>query len=196
MTATLMDGRSLAARVRARVSEDVRELGRLTLATVLVGEDEASQIYIRHKHEAAAAAGIEPVDHRLPAETSEADLLALIDRLNADAAVDRVLVQLPLPEHLDETRVIRAVEPIKDVDGIHPFNAGQLLLGQPTLVPSTPLGIMALLEEYAVPLEGARAVVVGRSQIVGKPVSLLLLQANATVTVCHSRTADLAAAVQ
>jgi methylenetetrahydrofolate dehydrogenase (NADP+)/methenyltetrahydrofolate cyclohydrolase len=190
-----MDGAALAERIRAEVAAEVAELGRLGLATVLVGDDPASQIYIGRKHEAARAAGIEPYDHHLPADTSEADLLALVDELNADDSVDAILVQLPLPAHVDERRVLRAVSPVKDVDGFHPVSAGQLYLDQPTFVPATPLGIVALLEEYRVPLEGARAVVVGRSTIVGKPTALLLLRANATVTICHSRTVELAARI-
>jgi methylenetetrahydrofolate dehydrogenase (NADP+) / methenyltetrahydrofolate cyclohydrolase len=189
--ATLMEGGPLAARIRAEVAEEVRELGELGLATVQVGEDEASRIYLRRKHEAAAEVGIASHDHKLPAETPEADLLGLIRDLNADESIDGILVQLPLPDHLDEARAISAVDPRKDVDGFHPQNAGQLYLGRPTLVPATPLGIMALLAEHRIQLEGARAVVVGRSDIVGKPVALLLLDANATVTICHSRTADL-----
>ncbi len=187
-----MDGAALAARIRADVAAEVTELGPLGLATVLVGDDPASEIYIRRKHEAAREAGIEPQDHHLPGETAEAALLALVAELNADDSVDGILVQLPLPDHVDESRVLRAVAPVKDVDGFHPASAGQLYLDRPTFVPATPLGIMALLEEYDVPLEGARAVVIGRSTIVGKPTALLLLRANATVTICHSRTVDLA----
>ncbi|HYX76432.1 MAG TPA: bifunctional 5,10-methylenetetrahydrofolate dehydrogenase/5,10-methenyltetrahydrofolate cyclohydrolase, partial [Gaiellaceae bacterium] len=134
---------------------------------------------------------IESDDRKLPEETSEEDLLALVAELDADEEVDGILVQLPLPEQIDEARVIRAIDPVKDVDGFHPFNAGQLYLGRPTLVPATPLGIMALLAEHRIPLEGAEAVVVGRSDIVGKPIAHLLLQANATVQICHSRTVDL-----
>jgi methylenetetrahydrofolate dehydrogenase (NADP+)/methenyltetrahydrofolate cyclohydrolase len=186
-----MDGAALAARIRAEVAAEVAALGGLGLATVLVGEDPASEIYIGRKHEAAREAGIQPHDHHLPAETSEADLLALVAKLNTDESVDGILVQLPLPTHIDERRVLRSVEPIKDVDGFHPASAGQLYLDEPTFVPATPLGIMALLDEYGVALEGAHAVVVGRSTIVGKPSALLLLRANATVTICHSRTADL-----
>ncbi len=187
-----MDGAALAERIRAEVAAEAAELGSLGLATVLVGDDPASQIYIGRKHEAAREAGIEPHDHHLPADTSEADLLALTRQLNADDSVDGILVQLPLPAHIDESRVLRSVAPIKDVDGFNPASAGQLYLDEPTFVPATPLGIMALLEEYDVALQGARAVVIGRSTIVGKPVALLLLRANATVTICHSRTADLA----
>jgi methylenetetrahydrofolate dehydrogenase (NADP+)/methenyltetrahydrofolate cyclohydrolase len=187
-----MDGAALAAKVRASVKEEVAELGGLGLATVLVGDDPASHLYISRKHEAAIEVGIEPFDHRLPADTSEEELLDLLRELNDDEDVDGILPQLPLPEGIDEARVIRAVDPVKDVDGFHPLNAGQLYLGRPTLVPATPRGILALLEEYSIPLDGARAVVVGRSQIVGKPVAHLLLQANATVTICHSHTDDLA----
>jgi methylenetetrahydrofolate dehydrogenase (NADP+) / methenyltetrahydrofolate cyclohydrolase len=187
-----MDGAALAARIRMEVASEVAELGRLGLATVLVGEDPASHIYIGKKHEAAREAGIEPHDHKLPADTAEDELLELVGELNADHSVDGILVQLPLPDHVDEGRVLRAVSPRKDVDGFHPASAGQLYLDEPTFVPATPLGIMALLEEYSVPLEGKRAVVIGRSTIVGKPAALLLLRANATVTICHSRTTDLA----
>jgi methylenetetrahydrofolate dehydrogenase (NADP+) / methenyltetrahydrofolate cyclohydrolase len=188
-----MDGRALAARVRGEVAADVREHGEVVLATVLVGDDSASHLYIGLKHRAAEEVGIRPLDHRLPADASEDEIVELVAELSRDERVDGVLPQLPLPDHVDEARVVAAVDPVKDVDGIHPFNAGQLYLGRPTLVPATPLGIMALLEEYAVPLDGAEAVVVGRSDIVGKPIAHLLLQANATVTLCHSRTRDLAA---
>jgi methylenetetrahydrofolate dehydrogenase (NADP+) / methenyltetrahydrofolate cyclohydrolase len=194
--ARVIDGKAVAAEVRERVRGEVAEFaaesGRTPrLATVLVGDDPASQIYIRRKHEAAEAAGITPFDHRLPADVPEAELLALVARLNADEAVDGMLVQLPLPGHIDEGRVIRSVDPVKDVDGLHPLNAGQLFLGEPTFVGATPLGVMALLEEYGVPVERARAVVVGRSAIVGKPTAILLLRQHATVTICHSRTANL-----
>ena len=187
-----MEGPPLAARIRAEVGEEARELGALRLVTLQVGDDPGSTIYLKRKHDAAQEAGIDSDDRKLPEGISEEDLLAIVGELNADEAVDGILVQLPLPPHLDEGRVIREIDPIKDVDGLHPFNAGQLYLGRPTIVPATPLGIMALLAEHRVPLEGKEAVVVGRSDIVGKPVSHLLLQANATVTICHSRTADLA----
>jgi methylenetetrahydrofolate dehydrogenase (NADP+)/methenyltetrahydrofolate cyclohydrolase len=195
VTALKMDGAALAAKIRAEVATEVRQLGSVGLATVLVGDDPASEIYIRRKHEACREAGIEAHDHHLPAETSEDDLLRLVAELNADEAVDGILVQLPLPDHIDEARVLRAVSPRKDVDGFHPESAGQLYLDEPTFVSATPLGIVALLTEYDVPLEGKRAVVIGRSTIVGKPAALLLLRANATVTICHSRTTDLAAHV-
>jgi methylenetetrahydrofolate dehydrogenase (NADP+)/methenyltetrahydrofolate cyclohydrolase len=192
----MMDGRALAERIRAEVAADVSELGRLGLATVLVGDDPASNVYIRLKHDAARKAGIETIDHRLPAETTEAELLDLVAALNGDDAIDALLVQLPLPNHVDEARVTAAVDPVKDVDGLHPVNAGRLFFGRPAHVGATPLGIMRLLAEYEIRLEGARAVVIGRSVIVGKPTALLLLQEHATVTICHSRTADLAAHVR
>lgn len=188
-----MDGKALAARVRAEVADDVRELGDLGLATVLVGDDPASQIYIRHKHKAADEVGINAYDKRLPEGTTEEDLVELVEELNDDDSVDGILVQTPIPGGIEEERVMRAIDPSKDVDGLHPFNAGQLYLGQPTYVGGTPLGVIALLEEYGIQLAGARAVVVGRSVIVGKPMAHLLLQANATVTICHSQTADLGA---
>src|SRR6187551_1668700 len=191
MAAKLMDGKALAERIRGEVAEEVRELGDVGLATVLVGEDPASEIYIRLKHKAAAEVGMVARDVRLASQTTEDELLAEVEQLNADETIDGLLVQLPLPDHIDEARVIRAIAPVKDIDGLHPLNAGQLYLGTPAHVGATPTGVMALLEEYDVPVEGARAVVVGRSEIVGKPAALLLLHANATVTVCHSRTTDL-----
>ena len=188
-----MDGKVLAERLRGEVADEVRELGELGLATVLVGDDPASDIYIRRKHEAAREVGIVTRDHRLSSDTSEEELLELVAQLNGDDAIDGILVQLPLPDSIDEPRIIRAVEPIKDVDGFHPFNAGHLYLGaNPTHVPATPLGVMTLLAEYNVQLQGANAVVVGRSDIVGKPMAMMLLHAHATVTICHSRTRDLA----
>jgi methylenetetrahydrofolate dehydrogenase (NADP+) / methenyltetrahydrofolate cyclohydrolase len=197
VAATLMDGKELAARVRAEVAREVEELGRpIGLATVLVGQDPASAIYVRRKREACAEVGIESMHHELPAETSEAELLALVATLNEKDRVTGILVQLPLPEHMDEDRVIAAIAPAKDVDGFHPVSAGYLLQGRPTFVAATPSGILALLHAYEIPLEGARAVVVGRSNIVGKPLALLLLAENATVTICHSRTRELAAVVR
>jgi methylenetetrahydrofolate dehydrogenase (NADP+)/methenyltetrahydrofolate cyclohydrolase len=193
MAATIMDGRALAERIRVEVANEVEGLEAAPgLATVLVGDDPASDIYIRNKHKAAREVGIEAFDHRLSQDSSEEDVLGLVQELNDKDEIDAILVQLPLPKGVDENKVIRTVEPIKDVDGFHPFNAGQLYLGEPTHVPATPLGILALLDEYDVELEGADAVVIGRSQIVGKPVAHLLLQRNATVTLCHSRTKDLA----
>jgi methylenetetrahydrofolate dehydrogenase (NADP+)/methenyltetrahydrofolate cyclohydrolase len=196
VAATLMDGKALAAKVRAEVAREVSALGRpVGLATVLVGEDEASALYVRRKQEACEEVGIEPIHHELAAATSEDELLGLVADLNADERVTGILVQLPLPGHMDEGRVIQAIAPIKDVDGFHPASAGHLLQGEPTFVAATPAGIMELLRAYEIPLEGARAVVVGRSNIVGKPMALLLLAENATVTVCHSRTRDLRAVV-
>jgi methylenetetrahydrofolate dehydrogenase (NADP+)/methenyltetrahydrofolate cyclohydrolase len=186
-----MDGKALAERIRGEIAQEVRELGEIGLATVLVGDDPASDIYIRLKHKAAAEVGINAKDIRLASQTTEEELLRQVAELNADESIDGLLVQLPLPDHIDEARVIRAIDPVKDVDGLHPLNFGQLVLGSPAHVGATPVGVMRLLEEYDVPLEGARAVVVGRSDIVGKPAALLLLHANATVTVCHSRTRDL-----
>ncbi len=186
-----MDGKALAARVRAEVKEDVAQIGELGLATILVGDDPASDNYIRRKHQAALEVGIGSTDIRLPAGTTEGELLEHVEGLNADDSIHGILVQLPLPDHLDPARVIRALDPAKDVDGLHPLNAGALYLGRPTLVPATPVGSMALLAEYDIQLTGAKAVVVGRSDIVGKPVAQLLLRQNATVTICHSRTLDL-----
>jgi methylenetetrahydrofolate dehydrogenase (NADP+) / methenyltetrahydrofolate cyclohydrolase len=193
MAARLMDGKGLAERIRAQVAEEVNELGDVGLTTILVGEDPASELYIKRKHDAAKEVGIVARDYRLADDTSEQEVVDLIAQLNADDAVDGILVQLPLPTHIDEELVLDSVDPAKDVDGFHPVNAGRLFLGQDGLVAATPTGIMTLLEEYDVPLVGARAVVVGRSIIVGKPVALLLLAQHATVTICHSRTVDLAA---
>jgi len=192
MSATLIKGKPIADRIRAQVAEEVAGLGHVGLVTVLVGDDPASEVYIRLKHKAATEAGFDAQDIRLPADTSAEDLLAKVEELNADDQVDAMLVQLPLPDHIDEARVLRALEPKKDVDGLHPFNAGQLFLGRPTLVGATPLGVMAMLHEHNIELDGARAVVLGRSDIVGKPMAHLLMQANAKVTICHSHTRDLA----
>jgi methylenetetrahydrofolate dehydrogenase (NADP+) / methenyltetrahydrofolate cyclohydrolase len=192
MSATLIKGKPIADRIRAQVAEDVAAIGHIGLVTVLVGDDPASDVYIRLKHKAAVAAGIDATDLRLPEETSEAELLAKVEELDADPLVDAILVQLPLPKQIDEAKILRALAPAKDVDGFHPVNAGQLYLGEPTLVPATPRGVMAMLAEHDVELTGARAVVIGRSAIVGKPMAHLLLQQNATVTICHSRTKDLA----
>ncbi|MBA3844116.1 MAG: bifunctional 5,10-methylenetetrahydrofolate dehydrogenase/5,10-methenyltetrahydrofolate cyclohydrolase [Actinobacteria bacterium] len=192
MSATPIKGKPLADRLRAEVAEEVKTLGRVGLVTVLVGDDPASEVYIRLKHKAATAAGIDATDVRLPADTTEADLLARVSELNGSDDVDAILVQLPLPSQIDEEKVIRAVAPAKDVDGFHPLNAGELYLGRPAIVSATPRGIMALLAEHRIELDGARAVVIGRSDIVGKPIAHLLLQANATVTLCHSHTQDLA----
>jgi methylenetetrahydrofolate dehydrogenase (NADP+)/methenyltetrahydrofolate cyclohydrolase len=187
-----MDGRTLAARIREQLTGEIAEFGDVRLATVLVGDDPASQIYIRLKHKAAEEVGIQALDKRLPQDTSEAEVLQLVQELNDDGSVDGILVQTPLPPQIEEDRVMRSLDPMKDVDGLHPYNAGQLFFGHQTLVAATPVGVMRLLAEYRIPVAGARAVVVGRSLIVGRPLSMLLLHANATVTICHSRTEDLA----
>jgi methylenetetrahydrofolate dehydrogenase (NADP+)/methenyltetrahydrofolate cyclohydrolase len=191
MSATLIKGKPIAERIRAEVAEEVRAIGHIGLVTVLVGDDPASEVYIRLKHKAALEAGFDAQDVRLPAETSEQDLLARVAALNADEKIDAILVQLPLPDHIDEARILRAIAPAKDVDGLNPFNAGQLFLGRPTLVGATPVGVMEMLREHNIEIDGARAVVIGRSDIVGKPMAHLLMQANATVTICHSHTRDL-----
>jgi methylenetetrahydrofolate dehydrogenase (NADP+)/methenyltetrahydrofolate cyclohydrolase len=188
-----MDGKSLAAEIRADVAREVAELGHVGLATVLVGDDPASHVYISLKQKAATEAGIDARDVRLPEDVSEGEVLALVEELNRDDDVDGILVQLPLPGQIEETRVTGAVSPPKDVDGIHPVNAGYLYLGMPLHVPATPAGCMELLAAHGVDPAGKEAVVIGRSEIVGRPVAMLLLQANATVTMCHSKTADLAA---
>jgi methylenetetrahydrofolate dehydrogenase (NADP+) / methenyltetrahydrofolate cyclohydrolase len=191
-----MDGKALAERIRSEVADEVAALGHVGLATVLVGDDPASDVYIRMKHKAAIEAGIDARDIRLPADTSEADVLRLVAELNADDEIDGILVQLPLPGQMDETRVTYTVAPHKDVDGFHPVNAGNLYLGTPLHVPATPAGCMELLKEYGVDPVGSEAVVIGRSEIVGRPAAMLLLQAHATVTICHSRTRDLAGEVR
>jgi methylenetetrahydrofolate dehydrogenase (NADP+) / methenyltetrahydrofolate cyclohydrolase len=187
-----MLGADLAARIKSDVEREAAALGGVCLATVLAGDDPASHVYIGLKHQAAEQVGIESRDHRLPADATEAEVLELVEELNADEDVDGILVQLPLPAGMDEVLVTHAVAPVKDVDGFHPVNAGNLLLDTPLHTPATAAGCMELLREYEVPLEGRDAVVVGRSEIVGKPMAVLLLAANATVTICHSRTADLA----
>ena len=193
MTAIRIDGKALAAKLRAEVAEEVRAFGEpVCLATVLVGDDPASHVYVGKKHDASAEAGIDSRDHRYPSDTPESEILDLITELNADDDVDGILVQLPLPEHMDEAKVTRLVDPEKDVDGFHPLNAGRLFLGEPLYVPATPLGVMAMLAEYGVEPKGKEAVIIGRSEIVGKPMAMLLLAEHATVTICHSRTVDIA----
>ena len=196
MTATRIDGKAFAARLRERVGSHALTFadaaGRKPgLAVVLVGEDPASQVYVGSKGKATIAANMESFEHRLPADTSEADLLALIAQLNGDEAVDGILVQLPLPAHLDEQSIIASISPDKDVDGFHVINAGRLSVGQSGFVPCTPLGCMMLLADKLGDLSGLEAVVIGRSNIVGKPMAQLLLDANATVTIAHSRTSNL-----
>jgi methylenetetrahydrofolate dehydrogenase (NADP+) / methenyltetrahydrofolate cyclohydrolase len=194
----ILDGKSAAAAIRGEVAEGVRELvaaGRRPpgLAAVLVGDDPASHVYVGSKVKASAEVGIASRTLRHPATLSEAELIALVDELNADDEIDGILVQLPLPRGIDEKRVIARVSPDKDVDGFHPLNAGRLWLDEPGFVPATPYGILELLRRNQVPLKGSRAVVVGRSATVGKPMAALLLREHCTVTVCHSRTTDLAA---
>ena len=197
MTANIIDGAALAGRIRAQIAQRAQALTargtRPGLAVVLVGDDPASAVYVRNKVKDCEEAGIHSVLDRLPAETSEQALLARIDQLNRDPAIHGILVQLPLPAHLDERLVIESIAPDKDVDGFHVSNAGALMTGSPRFLPCTPYGVMKMLEEAGVKLGGAEAVVVGRSNIVGKPQAMLLLAQDATVTICHSRTKDLAA---
>lgn len=198
MAARIIDGKAVAASIRARVAEEVSafeaEHGRApALATVLVGDDPASHVYVGGKHRACEEVGIRSLHHELPAETSENELLELVGELGLARDVDGILVQLPVPESIDPDRVVAAIDPAKDVDGLTPVNAGLLAHGMPGLVSCTPAGVMELLDREGVELEGAEAVVVGRSKLVGVPVARLLLGANATVTSCHSRTRDLAA---
>jgi methylenetetrahydrofolate dehydrogenase (NADP+)/methenyltetrahydrofolate cyclohydrolase len=196
--ATIIDGRAVSARVRAQVAEDVAafiaETGeRPGLATILVGEDPGSDIYVSNKQRASEEAGIEGFDHRLAADTPQENLAELIERLNADEAVSGILLQLPVPGHIDANAMTTLIDPDKDVDGLTPVSAGRLAQGAPGLRPCTPLAVIELLDSYEVALEGAEAVVLGRSNLVGKPLAALLLERNATVTTCHSRTRDLAA---
>ena len=201
MTASIIDGKAIAADLRqkvAKVAATFREsTGRSPgLAVVLVGEHPPSAAYVRSKVKATVEAGMESFEHRIPAETSQDDLIELIDRLNTDDHVDGILVQLPLPEHVDEQAVLTRVDPAKDVDGFHPMNVGRLSIGLDALVPCTPLGCLILLQRTLGDLSGKDAVVIGRSNIVGKPMAQLLLQANCTVTIAHSRTKDLPEAVR
>jgi methylenetetrahydrofolate dehydrogenase (NADP+)/methenyltetrahydrofolate cyclohydrolase len=197
---TLIDGRAIAKSVRARVKEDAAKLIAagitLCLTVVLVGDDPASAVYVRNKQRACKRAGILSIRHDLPAETSQADLLTLLNDLNTDASVHGILVQMPLPKHIDESAILEAIDPSKDVDGFHPLNVGYLAGGKPRFVPCTAQGVIELLDAANVPIEGANAVVIGRSHIVGRPTSLLLTARNATVTVCHSRTKDLKSVVR
>lgn len=195
MTAQILDGKKVAADVRASIGAEIERLkGRGVtpgLAVVLVGEDPASQVYVRSKEKACQAVGMNSFLHRLPAATEQDRLLELIKQLNAAPAVHGILIQLPLPQQIDADVVLQAIDPAKDVDGFHPFNAGKLMAGLKTFVPCTPRGIMHLLAVYNIPLKGKQAVVIGRSNIVGKPIAHLLLAQHATVTVCHSRTVGL-----
>jgi methylenetetrahydrofolate dehydrogenase (NADP+)/methenyltetrahydrofolate cyclohydrolase len=196
MTARIIDGKTISADLRGKVTDAVHRLRRDRgvvpgLAVVLVGDNPASEVYVRNKGKAVAESGMRALDHKLPATTSEADLLALIAALNADDAVNGILVQLPLPKQIDAQKVIAAIDPAKDVDGFHPLNVGRIASGLPGLVPCTPLGCVILAKTVHSSLAGMEAVVVGRSNIVGKPVAQLLLAENATVTICHSKTRDL-----
>jgi methylenetetrahydrofolate dehydrogenase (NADP+)/methenyltetrahydrofolate cyclohydrolase len=196
MTARIIDGRAAAADLRRRVADVAAAFRELTgrapgLAVVLVGEHPPSAAYVRSKVKATVEAGLESFEHRIPADTSQEELLALVDRLNANPTVDGILVQLPLPKHVDEQAILTRVDPDKDVDGFHPVNVGRLSIGLPALVACTPLGCLMLLKQELGDLTGKQAVVVGRSNIVGKPMAQLLLQANCTVTIAHSRTRDL-----
>ncbi|MDY0397177.1 MAG: bifunctional methylenetetrahydrofolate dehydrogenase/methenyltetrahydrofolate cyclohydrolase FolD [Desulfuromonas thiophila] len=199
MAATLIDGKALAARLRQQLTTEVEELRQRGvvpgLAVVLVGDDPASRVYVSMKEKACAQVGIFSAEHRLPAETSQQQLLELIGQLNQDRRIDGILVQLPLPGHIDENAIIAAIDPAKDVDGFHPVSVGRLAIGQPGFRSCTPFGVMKMLEDIGCDLNGKEVVVVGRSNIVGKPVALMCLAQNATVTLCHSRTRDLAAHV-
>lgn len=191
----LIDGKALAAQMREQMTAQVAELCAKGvtpgLAVVLVGDDPASRVYVTMKEKACAATGIYSDEHKLPAETSQEELLALIDQLNNDERIDGILVQLPLPDHIDEDCILNAISPLKDVDGFHPFSVGCLATGNPTFRSCTPYGVMKMLESIQCDLNGKEVVVVGRSNIVGKPVALMCLAENATVTICHSRTKDL-----
>jgi len=196
MTAEIIDGKAFAEQLRARVADAVPAFVEATgrkpgLAVVLVGEDPASQVYVASKHKATVAAGMESFEYRLPADTGQQELMALVAKLNADDAVDGILVQLPLPPQCDEKSVIEAIDPAKDVDGFHVVNAGKLAVGEDALVSCTPLGCLMLLKDRLGNLSGLDAVVIGRSNIVGKPMAQLLLQESCTVTIAHSRTKDL-----
>ncbi len=194
--AEIIDGKKVSEHIRAQIAEGVEKLKAdrgITpgLAAVLVGEDPASEIYVRNKRKACATAGMYSEEHKLPETTTEQELLNLVDRLNNDPNIHGILVQLPLPDHINETKVLRAVSPLKDVDGFHPYNVGLLVEGNPRFISCTPHGIIKMLEFYDIDITGKEAVVVGRSNIVGKPVSMLLLHRHATVTICHSRTKPL-----
>ncbi|MCB1878407.1 MAG: bifunctional methylenetetrahydrofolate dehydrogenase/methenyltetrahydrofolate cyclohydrolase FolD [Chromatiales bacterium] len=197
MTAQIIDGKAIAAKTRAHVAEGVQAriaagLRRPALAVVLVGENPASQVYVRNKEKACEKTGITSLSHRLPATTSQEELLGLIDQLNADPAVDGILVQLPLPDQIDDETVIERIDPTKDVDGFHPYNVGRLALRMPLMRSCTPKGIMTMLHSTGQELSGLDAVIIGQSNIVGRPMALELLAARCTITVCHSRTRNLA----
>lgn len=191
--AVRIDGKALASQVKARVREEAVKLPRQPgLAVILVGEDPASQVYVNGKEKDCTECGIQSFSHRLPAETSQEELLALVQELNSNRLVDGILCQLPLPKGLDEEAVINAIAPDKDVDCFHPFNVGRMSIGEPVFLPCTPAGVMEMLRAYDIPVRGKSCVVLGRSNIVGKPMAMLLTQADGTVTVCHSKTEGLA----
>ena len=191
--AVRIDGKALASQVKARVREEAAKLPRQPgLAVILVGEDPASQVYVNGKEKDCTECGIQSFSHRLPAETSQEELLALVQELNSNRLVDGILSQLPLPKGLDEEAVINAIAPDKDVDCFHPFNVGRMSIGEPVFLPCTPAGVMEMLRAYDIPVRGKSCVVLGRSNIVGKPMAMLLTQADGTVTVCHSKTEGLA----
>ena len=190
--ARILDGKALAKKIKQQVAAEAATLPRTPgLAVILVGENPASQVYVRGKEKDCEECGILNLGCKLPAETSEEELLGIIAEMNADPAVDGILVQLPLPNHIDEGKVLRAISPAKDVDCFHPENVGEMMVGDPVCWPCTPFGVMELLREYGISAAGKHCVVLGRSNIVGKPMTLLLLRDNGTVTVCHSRTPDL-----
>lgn len=197
--AKIIDGKALAGQIREEIAQQTQGLiaRGVTpgLAVVLVGDDPASRVYVTMKEKACAAAGIYSVEHKLPVTTSETELLELVERLNQDERIDGILVQLPLPDQIDEAKILEAISPAKDVDGFHPFNVGRLVTGNPLFKPCTPYGVMVMLKHIGVDLKGKEVVVIGRSNIVGKPVALMCLAEHATVTICHSRTRDLAAKV-
>jgi methylenetetrahydrofolate dehydrogenase (NADP+)/methenyltetrahydrofolate cyclohydrolase len=200
MSAQRIDGKAISQQIREEIRREAQELAargiRPGLAVVLVGDDPASQVYVRNKAKACEELGFHSEVHRLPAATSQAELLALIGRLNGQADIHGILVQLPLPDHIDEKAVIDAIAIAKDVDGFHPVNVGKLAIGDDALLPCTPAGVIELMKRSGIEIAGKRAVVIGRSNIVGKPAALLLLRENATVTVCHSKTPDLPAVVR
>ena len=192
----LIDGKKVSGQIRNRLAEEVQELKKKTgkspgLATVLVGDDPASAVYVRNKNKICGELGFKSFEHKLTADTSEEKLLQLVGKLNSNKDIHGILVQLPLPDQIDSEKILQAIDPKKDVDGFHPVNVGKLVVGNALLTPCTPTGIIELLDHYDIEISGKHAVIIGRSNIVGKPVSMLLLQRNATITICHSRTQDL-----
>ena len=197
MTAQILDGKALAKTIREELKTDVEKFVSETscqpgLAVILVGENPASQVYVRNKGKACKTTGMKSVEHNLPKNTSQDDVIALIDDLNADPTIHGILAQLPLPDHIDDQLVQQLIDPMKDVDGFHPVNVGKLWNGQQCLIPCTPLGVIEILKRAEISLKGKQAVIIGRSNIVGKPMACLLMREHATITVCHSRTQDLA----